>query len=66
MTPLDRNSLAYNAAVDAVNEADAKIAALAQERDNAWQAAEVLSGMGRHGASHLPRSFTVRNGLVQR
>lgn len=49
MTSLSLNDKAYNAAVDALNDAEERLDKVLAERNRAWDAAEALAPLGRHG-----------------
>jgi hypothetical protein len=49
MTSLSLNDKAYNAAVDALNDAEERLDKVLTERNRAWDAAQALCPIGKHG-----------------
>lgn len=62
---LSPNSKAYNAAVEAINDADRRIDGAAFDRDGAWEAAQALNPLGKHGAKRLPRRIVIVKGEIK-
>lgn len=63
---LDSRDTAYNACVDALNEAEDRMQQAAEDRLRAWDAAETLHSTGRHGARGTPRAAAPGVGLGAR
>lgn len=63
---LDSRDTAYNACVDALNEAEDRMQQAAEDRIRAWDAAEALHGLRKHGRRQTPRAATPGVGLGAR
>lgn len=62
---LSLNDQAYNATVNALNDAEKRLEEAADDRDRAWQAAEALHALGEHGSLSHPRRLVIVKGEIR-